>query len=75
MLTRKFVTVYGFVGIGIMAVLLMLMWFKMVPESYFIPLFAVALVIWASRIIMRMMLAKKERSEASSNSQTSNPSS
>ena len=73
MLTRKFVTVYGFVGIGVMAVLLMLLWFKLVPESWFIPLFAVALVIWASRVIMRMMLAKKERSEESA--QTSNPSS
>ena len=75
MLTRKFVTLYGFVGIGIMAVLLILLWFKMVPESYNIPLFAVALVIWASRIILRMMMLRKERHESSDNTHTSNPSS
>ncbi len=75
MLTRKFVTAYGFVGIGIMALLLIVIWFKMVPESYYVPLFAIALVLWASRIILRMMLLRKERREASVDTHASNPSS
>ena len=70
MLTRKFLNVYGIVGIVLMAILLLLIWLKIVPESYNIPLFSVALVLWASRMVLRMLLVRKERREASTDSQT-----
>ena len=64
MLNRKFVTVFGVVGLVVMAVLLVLVWFKLVPTEYYLPLFFVAFVIWAGRLIMRVMLARKERRES-----------
>lgn len=72
MLTRKFINVYGFVSIGIMAVLLVLIWFELVDKSWYIPLFAVAFVIWSSRFLLRAMLVRKERREAEGNAQPPN---
>ena len=72
MITRKFLNLYGIVGILIMSVLLLLIWFKVVPPEYYLPLFVFALVIWVSRLVMRMMLVRKERSEAIGSDEASN---
>ena len=69
MLTRKFLNVYGIVGVVVMAAMLLLIWFKLVPPSYYIPLFSVALVLWISRLVMRVLLVRKEKREASVESQ------
>lgn len=68
MLTRKFLTIYGIVGIAVMAVLLVLVAFRLVPTSYFLPLFLVAFAIWASRLVLRMVISRRERNEAAGES-------
>jgi FtsH-binding integral membrane protein len=72
-LTRRFLNVYGVVGIAFMAVLLVLVWFKLVPTSYHIPLFILAFVIWASRLVLRVIVARRERKEEAAGSSTPVP--
>ncbi len=64
MLNRTFVTIYGIIGLVVIAVLLVLVWFRLVPTSYYLPLFLVALVIWAGRLVMRVILSRRERRES-----------
>ena len=73
MLTRKFLNVYSIIGVAVMAVMLILVVFKLVPTSYFLPLFLVAFAIWASRLVMRVILARKERREATGDTQITDP--
>jgi len=73
MLTRRFVTAFGIVGLVVMAVLLVVMWFRWVPTRFYIPLFFLAFVIWASRLVMRVLLARKERREAGKDLQSRDP--
>ncbi len=70
MLTRRFVTIYGVVGLIVMAVLLVLVWLRAVPTEYYLPLFLVAFVIWAGRLVMRVMLTRRERREAEAGQST-----
>ena len=63
MLTRKFLNIYGIIGVGIMVVLLVLVWFKLVPSSYYLTLFSIALAIWISRLVMRVIVVRRERME------------
>jgi len=72
-LTRKFLNVYGIVGVVVMAVMLILVVFKLVPTSYFLPLFLGAFAIWGSRLVMRVILARKEHREATGDTQIPNP--
>jgi ABC-type Fe3+-siderophore transport system permease subunit len=68
-LTRKFLNIYGIIGVAVMAVMLILVIFKLVPTSWYLPLFAVAFAIWASRLVMRVILAGKERREGMGDTQ------
>jgi hypothetical protein len=72
-LTRKFLNIYGIIGVAVMAVMLILVIFKLVPTSYFLPLFLIAFAIWASRLLMRVILVRKERRETSGDTQIPNP--
>ena len=63
MLTRKFLTVYGIVGVTIMSVMFVVVVFKLVPTSWFLPLFVAAFVIWGSRLVLRLLVVKKEQRE------------
>lgn len=69
LLTRKFLTIYGIIGIVVMAVSLLLIWFKLVPSEYYLPLFIGAFAIWISRLVMRLMLVRKERREDADDTQ------
>lgn len=73
MLTRKFLNIYGIIGVAVMAVMLILVIFSLVPTSYFLPLFLIAFAIWASRLVMRVILARRERREGTGDNQISNP--
>ena len=73
MLTRKFLNIYGIIGVAVMAVMLILVIFKLVPTSNFLPLFLIAFAIWASRLVMRVILARKERREATGDTQITDP--
>jgi FtsH-binding integral membrane protein len=61
MVSRKAVTVYNYVSLGIMAVLLVVMWQQMVPAQWYWHLFAVALVLFLSRIALRLILERQGR--------------
>jgi hypothetical protein len=57
----KIVTIYGFASIGVMLVMLTLMWFKIVPQSYYLPFFFIALALLISRIILRLIMTRQEK--------------
>jgi len=61
MLTRKFVNIYGVVGISVMAVLLLAIYLKLVPQSMYLPLFVLSAAIFLGRVVLRMLLVRKER--------------
>ena len=61
MITSKAVTLYGFFSITVMLVLLLLIWFRLVPETYYWPFVAIAALLFVSRIILRIKAAKNER--------------
>jgi hypothetical protein len=44
-----------------MAVALALVWFKAVPQKFFVPLFAFSLTLFVIRIVLRIVLARQER--------------
>lgn len=60
-LTAKSVNTLGFVGIAIMLMLLALLWFRVVPESWTIPFFIVALSLFLTRLVLRVLLIRKEK--------------
>lgn len=66
-LTAHTINNFGYVSITIMMGLLLLLWFKVVPESFTIPFFIIALALFGARIIMRIKLARMEREAMHSN--------
>jgi len=64
MLTRRFLTIHGIIGIVVMGIALLLIWLDLVPSEYYLLLFITAFIIWMSRLAMRVMLVRKERREA-----------
>lgn len=64
MLTRRFLNIYGIIGIIVMTALLFLVLFRVIPELYYLPVFAVAFVIWVSRMAMRVLIVRRERRAA-----------
>ena len=73
LLNRRFVTIYGIAGLGVMAVLLVLLWMKLIPTEYYVPIFVVAFIIWSTRLVLRVMLARKERRESEGDPGNVNP--
>ena len=61
MLNPRWVNVYGYVFLVIVLAMLVLVWFRLVPQSMFIPLFLVALVLYMVRITLRLLLARQRR--------------
>jgi len=61
MLNPRIVTIYGYASIFSMLVLLVLVWFKLVPESMYLPVFLIAAALFAIRIVLRIMLLRQER--------------
>jgi hypothetical protein len=61
MLTPRFVNLYGYVFLGIVVAMLALVWFRLVPQSVYVPLFLVALVLYGIRIAMRLLLERQRR--------------
>jgi len=63
MLTQKSVHTYGFISIGVMAVLLALIWLHLVPPSLFRVFFGVAALLSLAWFVLRILLARAERRE------------
>jgi hypothetical protein len=63
MISQKVVNIYGFVAIGLMAIMLTLMLTNTVPREmrYTLVLIAAALVI--TRIALRLIVARRTRAE------------
>jgi len=61
MLTAKTVEKYGYVSLGIMILLLVLVWLKLVPDYLVLPLFFVAVFLFLGRIILRIVVARREK--------------
>jgi hypothetical protein len=64
MITREFLNLYGIIGLVVMAILFVLVVAKIVPDAWHIPLFIFAFAIWASRLVLRFLLFRRERSAA-----------
>ncbi|MEO8168050.1 MAG: hypothetical protein ABI623_07380, partial [bacterium] len=60
-LTTTTVNNFGYISITIMMALLLLLWFKVVPGTFTIPFFIIALALFIARIVMRIKLARMER--------------
>lgn len=60
-LTTRTINNFGYVSITIMMGMLLLLWFKVVPQSFTIPFFIIALALFAARIVMRIKLTRMER--------------
>lgn len=61
MLNPKTVNTYGFVSIGIMTVMLVIIWAELVPRSMYLSLFLIAAALFLIRITLRLVLARQER--------------
>ncbi|RPH33985.1 hypothetical protein EHM92_08025 [bacterium] len=61
MITPRWVNLYGYVFLAIVAAMLVLVWFQLVPQSLYIPLFLVALVLYLIRITLRLLLERQRR--------------
>jgi len=61
MITTKMVNVFGFVSIGIMVILLLLIWQQAVPPSLYIPFFLIAVGLFIVRIVLRVLAGRAER--------------
>ena len=62
-ITHKAANTYGYIAIAIMVVLLAMVLLKAVPQSWHMPLFAVALALYLVRITLRLILARQARKD------------
>ncbi len=61
MITPRWVSIYGYVFLVIVVAMLVLVWFRLVPQSMFVPLFLIALVLYMVRITLRLLLERQRR--------------
>lgn len=61
MLKARTVNIYGFIAIGIMLLMLVLIWAQLVPRSMYMSMFFVAMALFLIRVTMRLVLARQAR--------------
>ena len=61
MLTQKSVNTFGFVAVGLMALMLLLIWARLVPHTMYLPLFLIAAALFLARVTLRLVLARQQR--------------
>jgi cytochrome c biogenesis protein CcdA len=61
MLTQRTVNIVGLAIIVVMAVLLVLVWQQLVPQSWYWFIFVIALLLFLVRVTLRLVLARQER--------------
>ncbi len=61
MLNARAVNIYGFVAIGAMTLMLVLVVAKLVPPGMSMVLFYAAAVLFAVRIVLRIALARQQK--------------
>lgn len=57
----------GYISITIMMAMLLLLWFRIVPDAFTIPFFVLALLLFVSRIVLRIKLLRQERNAMGEN--------
>ncbi|MER3524067.1 MAG: hypothetical protein C4326_08355 [Ignavibacteria bacterium] len=60
-LDQRTVNNLGYISITIMMAMLVLLWFRIVPDSFAVPFFVLALLLFLSRIVLRVTLFRQER--------------
>jgi hypothetical protein len=60
-ITHSIANTYGYISIAFMVVLLIAVYFELVPRFWYYPLFAVALTLYMIRLTMRLVLAREAR--------------
>ena len=61
MLSQKTVNIFGFVAVGLMALMLVLIWARLVPHTMYLPLFLIAAALFLARVTLRLVLSRQER--------------
>ena len=61
MITEQTATRFGIAAIVLMVALLVLVGFHVVPPSWELPLFIAAVALFAARLVVRTMLARRRR--------------
>ncbi len=61
MLNPRVINIYGYVFLAIVVVMLALVWFQLVPQTMYVPLFLVALALYLIRITLRLLLERQRR--------------
>lgn len=73
MITQRTVNAVGLAIVVLMAVLLILVWQNLVPQSWYWPIFAIAAVLFLLRVMLRLMLARQQRLEAEQKARGTTP--
>jgi hypothetical protein len=60
MMTQRSASMLGMAAIGLMGLLLVLVWFRLVPQSWDLPLFLAAIVIFSLRLALRTRYSRRE---------------
>jgi uncharacterized membrane-anchored protein len=63
MISQKAVNIFGFVAIGLMAIMLLLMLTKTVPREMNMVLVLIAAALVITRIALRLIVARRTRAE------------
>jgi len=61
MINQKFVEIYGYVAILVMAVMLALIWFEKIPRSLYLTCFIIAATLFLIRVTLRLLVARQKR--------------
>lgn len=61
MITPRWFNIYGYLFLVVVVAMLVVVWFKLVPQSMYVPLFLVALVLYLIRITLRLLLDRQRR--------------
>ena len=61
MFTQRSATIAGFAIVAAMAVLLLLVWLKLVPEGWYLFIFLFALLLFLIRITLQLVIARQRR--------------
>lgn len=63
MLSTKTINIIGYISLAIMLVLLLLLWFRIVPESYAIPFAIIAGALFLMRFALRILVMRRLRND------------
>jgi hypothetical protein len=61
MITRKISSRISYIVLGVMAALLALVYFRIVPESWTWTLFSIVLILFMLHFTLRLLVARQER--------------